>query len=142
MAGIMAIQRSFLRKILPAIRNRRLVSTSNKKYDTVAAEVTETKAATEKNWVSYGFNYKSKEDDRNALHSVMFVSVTLCLVVGGFYLAYLPDYQLQDWSQREAFLELRRREQNGLPLVDPNFIDPAKIVLPSDEELGDMEIVI
>jgi NADH dehydrogenase (ubiquinone) 1 beta subcomplex subunit 11 len=30
----------------------------------------------------------------------------------------------------------------GLPLIDRNLIDPSKINLPSDEELGDAEIVI
>lgn len=136
------IQRSFMRKILPAIRNRRLVSTSNKKCDTaVVAEVTN-RPPKEKNWVSYGFSFKSKEEDRFALHTTMFAGISICLVVGTFYFAYLPDYQLKDWSSREAFLELKRREENGLPLVDPNFIDPAKIVLPTDEELGDMDIVI
>ncbi|EFA10819.1 NADH dehydrogenase [ubiquinone] 1 beta subcomplex subunit 11, mitochondrial-like Protein, partial [Tribolium castaneum] len=95
-----------------------------------------------KNWVSYGFDAKGKESDRTAMHSIMFASVTLCLVCGGYFMMYAPDYNLKDWSQREAFLELRRREKMGLPLVDPNLIDPAKIQLPSDEELGDTEIII
>lgn len=43
---------------------------------------------------------------------------------------------------REAYLQLHRREKLGLPLVDKNLIDPAKIELPSDEELGDTEIII
>ena len=47
-----------------------------------------------------------------------------------------------DWVAREARLELHRREKLGLPLVDKNYIDPAKIELPSDEELGDTEIII
>lgn len=97
---------------------------------------------TDKNWVSYGYEYTSKEDDRNAMHSIMFASVTLCLTVGGFFFAYMPDYSLRDWAQREAFLELKRREAKGLPLIDPNFIDPAKIKLPSDEELGNIEIIV
>lgn len=46
------------------------------------------------------------------------------------------------WAQREAYLELERREKAGLPLIDPNMIDPAKIPLPSDEELADFEIII
>lgn len=51
-------------------------------------------------------------------------------------------FRQRDWSQREAFLELRRREQLGLPLVDANLIDVSKIELPSDEELEGTEIVI
>lgn len=51
-------------------------------------------------------------------------------------------YREKDWTQREAYLQLHRREKLGLPLVDKNYIDPAKIELPSDEELGDTDIVI
>lgn len=49
---------------------------------------------------------------------------------------------MNDWYQREAFLELRRREAAGLPLIDGNLVEPSKITLPSDEELGNTEIVI
>lgn len=49
---------------------------------------------------------------------------------------------MREWAQREAYLELARREAAGLPLVDPNLIDPSKIELPTDEELGDTEIII
>ncbi|CAH0555669.1 unnamed protein product [Brassicogethes aeneus] len=143
MAGLCSLNRAYLRKILPVI-NRRLVSTSKKNNDTVAAEVCDTaaKTAVDKNWVSYGFNHKTKEGDRNAMHSIFFVSVTLSIAVFGFVLAYLPDFGLKDWSQREAFIQLRHREKNGLPLVDPNLINPKLIVLPSDEELGNTEIII
>lgn len=47
-----------------------------------------------------------------------------------------------DWIAREARLELHRREKLGLPLIDKNYIDPSKIELPSDEELGDTVIII
>lgn len=50
--------------------------------------------------------------------------------------------RLQDWSQREAFLQLDYREKNGLPLIDPELIPVEKLNLPSDEELGDFNIVI
>ncbi|KAF4526010.1 hypothetical protein B566_EDAN000803 [Ephemera danica] len=76
------------------------------------------------------------------MNATFFASVTLCLVGGAFILAYLPDYQMRDWSQREAYLELRRREELGLPLIDPNLVDVSKIELPLDEELGDSEIII
>lgn len=142
MACFISSQRS-LRKLLPLI-HRRLVSTSNKKYDsaTVESVKSETKGEVQKSWITYGYDYKSKEEDRRTMHSTMFVSVSLCLVVGSIYWAYLPDYKLRDWAHREAYLELKRREKNGLHPIDPNLIDPAKIVLPSDEELGDTEIII
>ena len=47
-----------------------------------------------------------------------------------------------DWSRREAFLELRRREELGLPRIDKNLVPPEKLYLPTDEELGDSKIVI
>jgi len=49
---------------------------------------------------------------------------------------------MSDWTQREAFLELRRREAAGLPLIDCNYIEASKITLPSDEELGSTEVII
>jgi len=41
-------------------------------------------------------------------------------------------------------LELARREANGLPLIDPNLVPPEKLLpyLPTDEELGDTEVII
>lgn len=68
--------------------------------------------------------------------------VTVCLVFGGVALAYRPDDLGRDWAQREAYLELRRREKLGLPPVDPNYIPLDQIWLPTDEELGDTEVVI
>lgn len=82
--------------------------------------------------------------NRHAMHVVMFGMVT-CLFVGiSFIWAYYPDSNLRDWSKREAFLQIRRREKLGLPYIDPNLIDPAKVALtlPSDEELGETEIII
>ena len=32
-------------------------------------------------------------------------------------------------------MEMARREALGLPLVDPDYIPPEKMLLPSDEEL-------
>lgn len=65
------------------------------------------------------------------------VNITYVLV-----LLYVCQCRLQDWAHREAFLELERREREGLPLVDPELVDPATITLPSDEELGDTEIIV
>ena len=49
---------------------------------------------------------------------------------------------MRDWATREAYLDMHRREQEGLPLIDPYLIPPDQIVLPTEEELGDTEIVI
>lgn len=49
---------------------------------------------------------------------------------------------MKHWIQREAFLELRRREAEGLPLVDRDLVPAHTVELPTDEELGDIEIII
>lgn len=127
-------------------RSCRFISTSQKKSDTASIaskdKTPETSEETNKNWVSWGWDLKDKEQDRMWMNSSFFFSVTLGIVVVGFYLAYTPDNFQKDWAQREAFLELRRREAAGLPPVDRNYVDPSKIELPSDEELGDTEIII
>ncbi|KAJ8879681.1 hypothetical protein PR048_020289 [Dryococelus australis] len=125
--------------------SQRFISTSGKNNETApvtAAEKVQTSVVEEKNWMSYGFDFKDRATDRNVMHSTFFTSVTLCLVFGTFIFMYAPDPALHNWAQREAFLELRRREQLGLPLIDRNLVDPAKIELPSEEVLVETEIVI
>ncbi|XP_046965177.1 NADH dehydrogenase [ubiquinone] 1 beta subcomplex subunit 11, mitochondrial [Vanessa cardui] len=132
------VQRSVWNYFTKTSRN---ISTSKKNSDT-ATTACDSKASEDKNWVSYGFDYNSKEEDTNAHHATYFFSVTLCLVFGGFAWAYAPDVHMRDWSQREAYLELHRREKAGLPPIDPNFINPKNIKLPSEEDLCDVEIII
>ncbi|KAL6266213.1 hypothetical protein P5V15_003073 [Pogonomyrmex californicus] len=93
-------------------------------------------------WMSYGFSQENEAEDRHALHQTMFVCVTIVMIVGFTIMAYLPDVRGKDWAQREAYLQLRYREENGLPPIDPNLIDPSKITLPTEEELVDVEIII
>ncbi len=69
-------------------------------------------------------------------------AVTLLIINGAWQWAYKPDFQKQNWAKREALLVLREREAAGLPPIDRNFVDPKKIELLSDEELGDCEIII
>lgn len=145
---------SVLRNVIASTqRNIRCISTSQKKSDTAAIEhkVTEDKIKTvedfanpdlNKNWVYWGYDTKSKIDDENHMKSTFFFSVTLCLVFGSFIYYYQPDFLIRDWAQREAYLELRRREAAGLEPISPEYIDPATIELPSDEELGNTEIII
>lgn len=130
-------------------KNVRFISTSPKKSDTATISTTEkinpTATATEeknKNWVYWGFNAEDETDDRNVTNATFFFSVTLCLVGGSFIYFYQPDFLNRDWAQREAYLELRRREAAGLEPVNANYIDPALIELPSDEQLGSTEIII
>ncbi|XP_076313214.1 NADH dehydrogenase [ubiquinone] 1 beta subcomplex subunit NP15.6 [Tachypleus tridentatus] len=129
------------------------ISTSKKNKETAfvseslikektAEDFANVKSELEKNWVSYGWSFESKEEDRSSYRSACFMGITVCIVGGGFVLFYIPDFRNKQWSVREAFLQLHRREKLGLPLVDKNLIDPSKIELPSDEELGDSEIII
>lgn len=76
------------------------------------------------------------------MKSTFFFSVTLCLVFGTFIWSYLPDNQLRDWSQREGYLELRRREAAGNAPISPDYIERALVQLPSEEDLADTEIII
>lgn len=142
MAGVVRLQgmRWLRSSILTQGVTRRAINTSVKNSE--AKSQTECAQPVKENWVSYGFDRNNKTIDRNAMKQTFFWAVTVCLIFGGFGLSYLPDPMLRNWSQREAYLELRRREELGLPPIDRNHIDPAKIVLPSDEELGDTEIII
>jgi NADH dehydrogenase (ubiquinone) 1 beta subcomplex subunit 11 len=152
MAGVVRIvQGSVFRRSIsvPYKKHIRIISTSKKNRETVGiaesidkSETTESTTVSKKNWVSYGFEFKREEDDKNSMYASFFFSITLCIVFGGFVFTYFPDFMLRDWAQREAYLELRRREARGLPPIDRNLIEPGKIVLPSDEELGDTEIII
>ncbi|XP_037946022.1 NADH dehydrogenase [ubiquinone] 1 beta subcomplex subunit 11, mitochondrial-like [Teleopsis dalmanni] len=138
--------RSILQRSIAINNAFRTIKTSQKKEDTVTTIVPTTKEDFAKpdprNWVSYGFDAKDQTEDRNVTKASFFFSVTLCLVWGTFVWSYLPDTQMRDWAQREGYLELRRREEAGLDLVNPNYIDPSVINLPTDEELGDTEIII
>lgn len=50
--------------------------------------------------------------------------------------------QRKHWFQREAYIELARREALGLPLIDPNLVPPENINLPTEEELGEFDIIV
>ncbi|XP_053673413.1 NADH dehydrogenase [ubiquinone] 1 beta subcomplex subunit 11, mitochondrial [Anopheles nili] len=135
-----------------SLRSARLISSSQKNRDAATLDIPKKAAAPSpaaaatagatKNWVSYGFDRKDQTNDTSAMNASFFFAVTLCLVLGSAYWAYVPDPQLQDWAQREGYLELRRREAAGLEPISKDFVDPAQIVLPSDEELGNTEIII
>ncbi|XP_046561176.1 NADH dehydrogenase [ubiquinone] 1 beta subcomplex subunit 11, mitochondrial-like [Haliotis rubra] len=104
----------------------------------------DTNPASEKNWISHGYEPTDPELDWFVHRITMFMTITLCICWGGFILAYQPDYRYLSWSTREAFLELERREKEGLPLIDPELIEKESVIasLPSDEDLGDTDIII
>lgn len=132
----------------------RLVSTSPKKNETSVAKPLSSQVSEEvadfsieavrksKNWVSYGFSRTDKDEDRQYLRGTYFLGVS-CAIVGTIFMwAYLPDRQFLEWSQREAYIVLREREAAGLEPITPDYIDPSLVVLPSDDELGETEIII
>ncbi|KAK6177178.1 hypothetical protein SNE40_015334 [Patella caerulea] len=142
------------------IKQCRMVSTSKSKKDATITSVepmpkTEemkkleemfgnTDPNLEKNWVSWGYSETDKDLDRFTYYVTLFIGLSLCICWGSFVVAYMPDYKMQDWCIREAYLEIERRQREGLPLVDPNHISAEKVAqsLPSDEELEDTEIII
>lgn len=132
----------------------RLVSTSPKKNETSIAKPLSSQVSEEvtdfsieavkksKNWMSYGFNWDNRETDRQMTRGVWFMGLSVCIIGTIFWWSYLPDRQFLEWSQREAFIVLRNREAAGLEPISANYIEPSKVKLPSDEELGDTEIII
>ncbi|XP_057368854.1 NADH dehydrogenase [ubiquinone] 1 beta subcomplex subunit 11, mitochondrial-like [Daphnia carinata] len=142
----------------PAQFGKRCISTSKKNDETAVVtekipsheatqnshDVNTTAAATaaKKKWMNYGFHPTDQYEDVASAHMFSFLGVTVCIVLGSFAYYYGPDRTLRDWAQREAYLLVREREAKGLPLLDPNYVDESKIVLPSEEELGDFEIII
>lgn len=126
---------------------RLIATTPNAKEASAAPAATAAGAASgkqqpNKNWVSYGFDFRDEATDRSAMKSSYFFSITLCLVWGTFIWSYLPDPQMRNWSQREAHLTLRAREQAGQEPIGRDYLDADKVVLPSEEELEGVEIII
>uniref|UniRef100_A0A8C4UAK4 NADH dehydrogenase [ubiquinone] 1 beta subcomplex subunit 11, mitochondrial n=1 Tax=Falco tinnunculus TaxID=100819 RepID=A0A8C4UAK4_FALTI len=80
----------------------------------------------------HGFSEDPDVDVLN-MQAVFFTGISLAIVLGSVFLHYLPDYGLQQWARREAELQVRERERRGLPLLDSNYYDPARLALPPPE---------
>ncbi|CAL8324135.1 unnamed protein product [Merluccius merluccius] len=63
-----------------------------------------------------------------------FFGVSVMLVIGGTFIHYLPDYGMRQWARREAERLIKNRETNGLPLIEENYYDSSKILLPAAGE--------
>uniref|UniRef100_H0XTF4 NADH dehydrogenase [ubiquinone] 1 beta subcomplex subunit 11, mitochondrial n=2 Tax=Otolemur garnettii TaxID=30611 RepID=H0XTF4_OTOGA len=81
---------------------------------------------------SHGFDKDPVIDVWN-MRVVFFLGFSIVMVLGGTFVAYLPDYGMQEWARREAERLVKYREANGLPLMESNCFDPSKIQLPEDE---------
>ncbi|VDN20351.1 unnamed protein product [Gongylonema pulchrum] len=97
-----------------------------------------------RNWIWFGLSPYDEHADWLKFHKYMFVLLTLMVTWVTLYLQYgAPDWPLaRDWAYREAHLEMARREKAGLPYISKDLVRPDKIVLPSDEELQNFEIII
>jgi len=93
-------------------------------------------------WGGYGMNPWDKKLDARDTHKYVALC-TLAIVVPFFVFAYKPNSQgLRHWYRREAMLLIIEREKAGIPYVDRNYVDPAKLDLPTDEELNGAEVII
>lgn len=138
LSSLHTLKRGMNLLISPKIKCRAYTTLPKKSEIACETDTTEKK----KQWFGYGFSEDNEAIDRFTMHEAFFVIITVVTTIGGFALLFKPNSTHADWAQREAYLQLRYREENGLPLIDPNFIDPSKFTLPTDEELGDTEIII
>ncbi|XP_068180755.1 NADH dehydrogenase [ubiquinone] 1 beta subcomplex subunit 11, mitochondrial [Antennarius striatus] len=81
----------------------------------------------------HGFSDDPVEDEWN-VRLGFFFGISVALVMGGAFIHYLPDQGMYQWARREAEHVIVQREKAGLPLLDENYYDPQKIILPSDKE--------
>ncbi|KAJ6655270.1 hypothetical protein lerEdw1_005462, partial [Lerista edwardsae] len=63
-----------------------------------------------------------------------FFGISLTIVLGSTFVHYLPDHGMRQWARREAERLVKEREAQGLPLIDSNYYDPSKIILPPEDE--------
>ncbi|VDN01213.1 unnamed protein product [Thelazia callipaeda] len=97
-----------------------------------------------RNWIWFGVSPYSEHADWLKFHQYMFVLMTVLVSwVTLYFLIAAPDWpQARDWAYREAHLEIARREKAGLPYISKDLVRPDKVVLPSDEELQNFDIII
>ncbi|KAL8164170.1 UNVERIFIED_CONTAM: hypothetical protein K2H54_047162 [Gekko kuhli] len=61
-------------------------------------------------------------------------SLAVAIKGDGLNSSHLRRGRLMEWSRREAERQIKYREAHGLPLIEPNYYDPSKIVLPPEDE--------
>uniref|UniRef100_A0A3Q3K308 NADH dehydrogenase [ubiquinone] 1 beta subcomplex subunit 11, mitochondrial n=1 Tax=Monopterus albus TaxID=43700 RepID=A0A3Q3K308_MONAL len=81
----------------------------------------------------HGFSTDPVVDEWN-MRVAFFMGISVALVIGGTFLRYLPDHGMREWARREAERVILQREKEGLPVIDENYYDPNKIILPSAED--------
>ncbi|GAB1302668.1 NADH dehydrogenase [Apodemus speciosus] len=93
---------------------------------------TTTTTTTARNPDFHGYDSDPVVDVWN-MRAVFFFGFSIVLVFGTTFVAYLPDYRMQEWARREAERLVKYREINGLPIMESNYFDPSKIQLPEDD---------
>ncbi|XP_035512203.1 NADH dehydrogenase [ubiquinone] 1 beta subcomplex subunit 11, mitochondrial [Morone saxatilis] len=81
----------------------------------------------------HGFSSDPVVDEWN-MRVGFFFGISVALVIGGTFIHYLPDHGMRQWARREAERLIEQREKEGLPLIEENYFDPNKIVLPTAGE--------
>ncbi|XP_033858394.2 NADH dehydrogenase [ubiquinone] 1 beta subcomplex subunit 11, mitochondrial-like [Acipenser ruthenus] len=89
----------------------------------------------EKNRDFHGFHKDPQVDVWN-MKVAFFFGISVAIVIGGTFVHYLPDHGMRQWARREAERLIKEREAKGIAVLDGNYYDPSKIILPSagDEE--------
>ncbi|KAM4818812.1 NADH dehydrogenase [ubiquinone] 1 beta subcomplex subunit 11, mitochondrial [Thomomys bottae] len=86
----------------------------------------------EKNPDYHGYDENPTVDIWN-MRAVFFFGISIVLILGSTFVAYVPDYGMHEWARREAERLVKYREANGLPIMESNYFHPSKIQLPKDE---------
>ncbi|KAK1150529.1 NADH dehydrogenase [ubiquinone] 1 beta subcomplex subunit 11, mitochondrial-like [Acipenser oxyrinchus oxyrinchus] len=89
----------------------------------------------EKNRDFHGFHKDPQVDVWN-MKVAFFFGISVAIVIGGTFVHYLPDHGMRQWARREAERLIKEREAEGIAVLDGNYYDSSKIILPSagDEE--------
>ncbi|RXM35073.1 NADH dehydrogenase [ubiquinone] 1 beta subcomplex subunit 11, mitochondrial [Acipenser ruthenus] len=87
----------------------------------------------EKNRDFHGFHKDPQVDVWN-MKVAFFFGISVAIVIGGTFIHYLPDHGMRQWARREAERLIKEREAKGVAVLDGNYYDPSKIILPSAEE--------
>ncbi|MBN3273071.1 NDUBB dehydrogenase, partial [Polyodon spathula] len=83
----------------------------------------------------HGFHKEPQVDVWN-MKVAFFFGISVALVIGGTFVHYLPDHGMRQWARQEAERLIKEREAKGITVLDCNYYDPSKIILPpaGDEE--------
>ncbi|XP_046897134.1 NADH dehydrogenase [ubiquinone] 1 beta subcomplex subunit 11, mitochondrial [Hypomesus transpacificus] len=90
-------------------------------------------SAYEKNPDYHGFSRDPVVDVWN-MRLAFFFGISVAIVVGSTFIHYLPDHGMRQWARREAERLVKQRDAEGLALIEENYYDSSKIVLPGAGE--------